>query len=119
MGVRFGSRREQERLLKRLGIRLEEIQGVRSVVIETDSERIVFDSPTVTKMVGGPQAIYQVFGEPVVEKKEKEKEEYVPQEEDILLVAKQTGRSVEDARKALITTEGDIAQAIVLLQSSR
>jgi nascent polypeptide-associated complex subunit alpha len=117
MGVRFGSRREQERLLKRLGISLEEIQGVRSVVIETDSERIVFDSPTVTKMVGGPQEIYQVFGEPVVEKKEKE--EYVPQEEDVLLVAKQTGRSVEDARKALITTEGDIAQAIVLLQSSR
>ncbi|MEM2089369.1 MAG: nascent polypeptide-associated complex protein [Thermoproteota archaeon] len=116
MGVRFGSRREQERLLKRLGIRLEEIQGVRSVVIETDSERIFFDSPAVTKMVGGPQEIYQVFGEPVVEKKERE--EYVPQEEDVLLVAKQTGRSVEDARKALITTEGDIAQAIVLLQST-
>ncbi|MGB9718674.1 MAG: nascent polypeptide-associated complex protein [Thermoproteota archaeon] len=117
MGLRFGSKREQERLLKRLGIRLEELQGVRSVVIETDSERIVFDSPTVTKMVGGAQEIYQVIGESVVEKKEKE--EYVPLEEDVLLVAKQTGRSVEEARKALITTEGDIAQAIVLLQSGR
>lgn len=117
MGLRFGSKREQERLLKRLGIKLEELQGVRSVVIETDSERIVFDSPAVTKMVGGAQEIYQVIGEPVVEKKEKE--EYVPPEEDVLLVAKQTGRSVEEARKALITTEGDIAQAIVLLQSSR
>lgn len=117
MGLRFGSKREQERLLKRLGIRLEEVQGVRSVVIETDSERIVFDSPAVTKMISGGQEIYQVIGEPMVEKKEKE--EYVPLEEDVLLVAKQTGRSVEDARKALITTEGDIAQAIVLLQSGR
>ena len=114
MSIRFGSRREQERLLKRLGIKIEEIQGVRSVVIETDTERIVFDSPMVTKMVGGPQEIYQIVGEPVVEKK---KEEYVPSEDDVLLVAKQTGRSVEEARKALVTTGGDIAQAIVLLQS--
>ncbi|MGQ9597089.1 MAG: nascent polypeptide-associated complex protein [Thermoproteota archaeon] len=117
MGLRFTSKREQERLLKRLGINLEEIRGVRSVVIETDNERIVFDSPTVTKMVGGPQEVYQIFGEPMIEKKERE--EYVPQEEDVLLVAKQTGRSIEDAKKALITTEGDIAQAIVLLQSGQ
>lgn len=104
-------------MLKRLGINLEEIRGVRSVVIETDNERIVFDSPTVTKMVGGPQEVYQIFGEPMIEKKERE--EYVPQEEDVLLVAKQTGRCIEDAKKALITTEGDIAQAIVLLQSGQ
>jgi len=114
MGVRFGSRREQERLLKRLGIRIEEIQGVKSVIIETDEEKIIFDSPVVTKMIGGPQEIYQIVGEPVIEKKI---EEYVPSEDDILLVAKQTGRSVEEARKALIATRGDIAQAIVLLQS--
>ncbi|MEM1557387.1 MAG: nascent polypeptide-associated complex protein [Thermoproteota archaeon] len=113
MGVRFGSKREQERLLKRLGIRIEEIQGVRSVIIETDSERIVFESPVVTKMIGGPQEVYQIVGEPIVEKKE----EYIPLEDDVLLVAKQTGRSIEEAKKALVTTGGDIAQAIVLLQS--
>ncbi|MBO3799720.1 MAG: NagC family transcriptional regulator [Candidatus Brockarchaeota archaeon] len=114
MSIGFRSRREQERLLKRLGIKIEEIQGVRSVVIETDNERIVFDSPVVTKMTGGSQEIYQIVGEPVIEKK---KEEYVPPDDDVLLVAKQTGRSVEEARKALVTTSGDIAQAIVLLQS--
>jgi len=114
MSFRFGSRREQERLLKRLGIKLEEIKGVKSVIIETDSERIVFDSPIVTKMVGGPQEIYQIIGEPSVEKIG---EEYVPPEEDVLLVAKQTGKSTEEARKALVATGGDIAQAIVLLQS--
>lgn len=113
MAIRFGSRREQERLLKRLGIKIEEMQGVRSVVIETENERIVFNSPMVTKMIGGPQEVYQIIGEPIVEKKE----EYVPLEEDILLVAKQTGRSVEEAKKALVATGGDIAQAIVLLQS--
>ncbi|MEM3712343.1 MAG: nascent polypeptide-associated complex protein [Thermoproteota archaeon] len=114
MAIRFGSKREQERLLKRLGIKIEEIQGVRSVVIETEEERIVFNSPMVTKMIGGPQEVYQIMGEPIVEKK---KAEYVPLEEDVLLVAKQTGKSFEEARKALVATGGDIAQAIVLLQS--
>ncbi|MBO3768825.1 MAG: nascent polypeptide-associated complex protein [Thermoproteota archaeon] len=113
MAIRFGSKREQERLLRRLGIKIEELQGVRSVVIETENERIVFNSPVVTKMIGGPQEIYQIIGEPIVEKRA----EYVPLEEDILLVAKQTGRSVEEARKALVATGGDIAQAIMLLQS--
>jgi nascent polypeptide-associated complex subunit alpha len=115
MSIRFGSRREQERLLKRLGIRIEEMQGVRSVIIETDDERILFESPVVTKMVSGSQEVYQVLGEPIIEKKEK----YVPPEEDVALVAKQTGKSMEEARKALLTTEGDIAQAIVLLQSNK
>ncbi|MDW8033871.1 MAG: nascent polypeptide-associated complex protein [Nitrososphaerota archaeon] len=114
MAMRFGSRREQERLLKRLGIKIEEIQGVKSVVIETEKERIVFNHPIVTKMIGGPQEIYQVIGEPILEERG---EEYVPSEDDVLLVAKQTGKGVEEARKALVATGGDIAQAIVLLQS--
>ncbi|MGQ9479464.1 MAG: nascent polypeptide-associated complex protein [Thermoproteota archaeon] len=117
MGLRFSSKREQERLLKRLGIRLEEVKGVRSVVIETEEERIVFNTPAVTKMLGGPQEIYQIIGEAVVEKKERE--EYAPPEEDVFLVSKQTGKSVDDARRALVMTNGDIAQAILLLQSGQ
>ena len=38
-------------------------------------------------------------------------------EEDVQLVAGQTGKSVEEARNALIESEGDLAKAILLLQS--
>jgi len=32
------------------------------------------------------------------------------------LVAQQTGRSIEDARKALLEAEGDLAKAIIILK---
>jgi len=38
-------------------------------------------------------------------------------EEDVRLVADQTGKSLEEARKALEECEGDLAKAILLLQS--
>ena len=38
-------------------------------------------------------------------------------EEDIQLVADQTGKSIEEARRALEETEGDLAKAILLLQT--
>jgi len=65
------------------------------------------------------QRIFQVTGEKIVEKtieKVVEKKLTIP-EEDIRLVADQTGKSVEEARKALEETEGDLAKAILLLQS--
>jgi nascent polypeptide-associated complex subunit alpha len=38
-------------------------------------------------------------------------------EEDIQLVADQTGRSLEKAKEALQEADGDLAKAILLLQS--
>ena len=38
-------------------------------------------------------------------------------EEDVRLVADQTGKSVEEAKRALEETEGDLAKAILLLQT--
>jgi nascent polypeptide-associated complex subunit alpha len=38
---------------------------------------------------------------------------------DIDLVASQTGRSQEEARKALESSDGDLAKAILLLQSQK
>jgi nascent polypeptide-associated complex subunit alpha len=56
------------------------------------------------------QKTYQIAGKPrIVEKKEE-----IPKE-DIELVAEQTGKSTEEAKKALIKTKGDIAEAIMTL----
>jgi nascent polypeptide-associated complex subunit alpha len=38
-------------------------------------------------------------------------------EEDVKLVADQTGKTVDEARKALEECKGDLAKAILLLQS--
>jgi nascent polypeptide-associated complex subunit alpha len=38
-------------------------------------------------------------------------------EEDVRLVADQTGKSMEEARRALEESQGDLAKAILLLQA--
>jgi nascent polypeptide-associated complex subunit alpha len=59
------------------------------------------------------QRMYQVVGGEVREEALEAQLE-IP-EEDILLVAQQTGVSVERARAALEDTEGDLARAILML----
>ncbi|MEM2794139.1 MAG: Nascent polypeptide-associated complex protein, partial [Candidatus Methanomethylicia archaeon] len=58
---------------------------------------------------------YQVSGEET-ERLLESKKETIP-DEDIRLVAYQAGVSFEEAKKALIETEGDLARAILLLKS--
>jgi nascent polypeptide-associated complex subunit alpha len=62
------------------------------------------------------QKIFQVTGGTISEKAVERKPSSVP-EEDVRLVADQTGKSVEEARKALEESSGDLAKAILLLQS--
>ena len=61
------------------------------------------------------QKIFQVTGGKVTEKVA-ERKLRIP-EEDVRLVADQTRKSSEDARRALEECEGDLAKAILLLQS--
>lgn len=113
--VRQISKREQERMLKRLGINLEELPGVKEVRIVGESETRVIRDPSVYKVNYPGQSVYQVTGtEEIVE--EGIEEEYVPAEEDVSLVAQRTGKTLEQARQALTTTKGDLVQAILLLK---
>jgi len=58
------------------------------------------------------QKTYQITGNPkIIDRKEEIKEE------DIKLVIEQTGKSEEEAIKALEETNGDIAEAIMKLTS--
>jgi len=109
------SRREQERLFKRMGINLEEIQGVQEVRIVTSDKVLILKNPSVTMIKQQGQVMYQIAAEETVEEF-REEEEFVPTEEDILLVAQQTGKSPDEAKKALVTVKGDLAQAILLLK---
>jgi len=118
------SPREARRMMQRMGVGLSEVPDVREVILRTGSKEIVVEDPEVAVLTVGGQKVYQVTGTTVterpLEKEEREQKEQrgiaIP-EEDVRLVADQTGKTVEEARKALEETGGDLAKAILLLQA--
>jgi len=110
--------RQMNQMMKRLGINVKEIENVKKVIIQTDTKDYIFDEAEVTIMDAQGQKTFQITGRPrIVTKKEdaqEEEEESIPQE-DIDLVAEQTGKSKADAKKALEESKGDIAEAILKL----
>lgn len=109
--------RQMQQMMKRLGINVREIENVEEIIIRTDTKEYIFENAEVTVMDAQGQKTYQISGRPrIVDRIEKveEKEEGIP-EEDINLVAEQTGKSKEQAKKALEDTKGDIAEAIMKL----
>jgi nascent polypeptide-associated complex subunit alpha len=110
--------REARRMMQRMGMSMDNVQDVTQVIIKTSSKDIVIEQPEVSILNMQGQKIFQVAGGTITEKAP---ERAVPKlaipEEDIQLVADQTGKSIDEARKALEECEGDLAKAILLLQS--
>jgi nascent polypeptide-associated complex subunit alpha len=111
--------REAKRMMQRMGMSMDGVEDVTEVVIRTPSKEIVIEQPEVAMLNMQGQRIYQVVGGTVTERKPERTMSSKPavSEEDVRLVADQTGKSVEEAKKALIECEGDLAKAILLLQS--
>ncbi len=109
------SPREARRMMRRKGMSMDAIPDVEQVVIKTSGKEITIEEPEVAVLEVQGQRIYQVTGGKITEKA-LERELAIP-EEDVRLVADQTGKSLEEARKALEECEGDLAKAILLLQS--
>jgi nascent polypeptide-associated complex subunit alpha len=112
-----------KKMMKRMGIEMdiEELSDAERVVIErTSGVRLLIDNPQVTIMRMKGQTIIQVVGDIKEETQEKkEEEQFEIKQEDVELVALEAGVSLEEARQALVLTKGDLAQAILLLQSKR
>ncbi len=100
--------RRAERLLRQLGVKAVELEGVEEVRIRRREEEIVISPATVLLTEVGGQRAYQVMGE--------ERTEKVIPEEDVRLVMEQTGASEEEAREELRKTGGDLAEAILRLK---
>jgi nascent polypeptide-associated complex subunit alpha len=94
---------------------MEPVPDTEQVTIKTRTKEIIIENPEVAILTLHGQKIYQITGEKITEKPIK-KEVGIP-EEDVQLVASQTGKSPEEARRALEEAEGDLAKAILLLQS--
>ncbi|MGQ9530847.1 MAG: nascent polypeptide-associated complex protein [Candidatus Bathycorpusculaceae bacterium] len=109
------SPREARRMMQRMGLSMDTVPDVEQVIIKTRSKEITIEEPDVAIMEMQGQKIFQVAGGKISEKTIEPKLK-IP-EEDVRLVADQTGKSPEEARKALEECGGDLAKAILLLQS--
>lgn len=103
--------RQMNQMMKRLGINVKEIENVKRVLIETDLLEYIFEDVEVTMMDAQGQKTFQIIGRPRIVTKKDE----IPKA-DIDLVINQTGKSFEEAKKALEETKGDIAEAILKLK---
>lgn len=109
------SPREAKRMMQRMGLSMDAIPDVEQVIIKTSGKEILIEKPEVAVVDIQGQKMFQVAGGKITEKQVEQK--LTIPEEDIRLVADQTGKSLEEARKALEECEGDLAKAILLLQS--
>ncbi|MDK2990711.1 MAG: nascent polypeptide-associated complex subunit alpha [Methanoculleus sp.] len=102
--------KKMKQMMKQMGMEMEEIEGVEKVVIYTPAGNYVFDDAQVVATSMQGTTTYQLTGEARFE-------EAVPEipDDDVALVASQTGATEEAARAALVETRGDIAEAILKL----
>ena len=107
--------------MQRMGMNMDSIPEVQQVIIRTNSKDIVIDEPEVAILQVQGQKMYQVIGGQVSEQAPSQRLTAKPaatySEEDVRLVADQTGKSPEKAKEALEECQGDLAKAILLLQS--
>jgi nascent polypeptide-associated complex subunit alpha len=100
-------------MMKKLGMQVEQIEDVISIVIKTPKGNYIFDAAEVSAMTMQGATTYQIIGEPRFEEAAPD----IPNE-DVTMVAAQTNVSDEKAKEALVSTKGDIAEAIMLLSRS-
>ncbi len=104
--------RQMKQAMKRLGIKQEEIEAVE-VIIRTAEHDIVIENPDVQKVNMMGQWTFQITGEEQIRRRELAPE---ISEDDIQTVMEQANCTEIEAKKALETAKGDIAEAIIALQ---
>jgi nascent polypeptide-associated complex subunit alpha len=114
--------REQKRMMQRMGMNMDNVEDVNQVIIRTASKDIVIDQPEVAILQVQGQKMYQIIGGQVSEQAPGNLAALAPakplfSDEDAQLVADQTGKSLEQAKDALVECGGDLAKAILLLSS--
>jgi nascent polypeptide-associated complex subunit alpha len=126
--AKFDSRNAR-RMMQRMGMQMQEYSSVTRVILQSPGKEIVIDQPAVTAINVQGQKIFQITGGKVTERAPQaavaapgtapvvEKPEVQVPEEDVLLVAQQAKVSMEKARETLIRCEGDLARAILILQT--
>ena len=105
--------RKMQHMMKRMGIQQVDIPATE-VIIKCEDKDIVITEPNVAKVNMMGQETFQITGN--VHEREKSSEPEI-NEEDIKTVALQANVSLEDAKKAIEETKGNLAEAILKLTS--
>ncbi|HEX9916003.1 MAG TPA: nascent polypeptide-associated complex protein [Candidatus Bathyarchaeia archaeon] len=122
--ARMDSRRAR-RMMQQMGMKMDELGDIKRVILQSDTREVIIEGPAVTSMNVQGQKMYNIVGgkettrKPEAEAEEAAVEEPAPAvpEEDVLLVAQSANVSMEKARAALEQSGGDLAQAILMLQT--
>ena len=111
-GMNKKQMKQMERQMKKMCMKMEDLDGVREVIIRFDEKELIIDNPSVSLMNVMGQETYQIDGK--AREVELEYEIEIP-EEDIEMVANSAGVSKDDAKAALEECKGDLAEAIMKL----
>ncbi len=104
-------KRQMERAMRQMGVKMQELEGVEEVVIKLPDREIVIPGAQVTLTEMSGQRSYQVVGREIERKPAPE-----ISEDDVKLVMEQAGTNREAATQTLKETGGDIAEAILKLK---
>ena len=99
--------KKMQSMMKQLGMSQEEIDASKVTIDKNDGSEIIINNPSVVKINMQGQDTFQISGDI------SEREGIL--EQDIKSVAEKTNSSEEDAKKALESTKGDLAEAILKL----
>ncbi|MCQ2976855.1 MAG: nascent polypeptide-associated complex protein [archaeon] len=106
--------KQMQRQMKKMGMDMKSLDGAQEVIIRFEDKELIINDPEVNVMNVMGQENFQITGN-VVEV-EREMEIVIP-DEDVEMVANQAGVSLDAAREALEESKGDLAEAILNLNS--
>ena len=120
------NQRQMDMMMKRLGMKTEEVTGVEEVIVRTKTKEHVFVAPEVTILSVQGVRTYQVVGTPEIRPRSASGSPSAstsvapaapsgPPEEDVELVMDQAHVSREEALDALLQAHGAPAEAIMAL----
>ena len=111
-GMNKKQMKQMERQMKKMGMKMDNLDGVLEVIIRFEDKELIIDNPSVSLMNVMGQETYQVEGNS--REVEIEYEIEIP-DEDVEMVANTAGVSQDEARQALEECKGDLAEAIMKL----
>ena len=111
-GMNKKQMKQMERQMKKMGMKMEDLNGVTEVIIRFEDKELIIDEPSVSRMDVMGQETYQIEGQS--REVELEYEVEIP-DEDVEMVANSAGVSEDEARQALEECKGDLAEAIMKL----
>ncbi len=111
-----GGNRQTRRQLDKMGLQMDEMPDVREVIIKTDEKEITLPKPSVTKMNTKNEGVMYMIAADSFEEREVEAPAF--SENDVSMVCARTGVDAERAKEALTESNGELARAIMMLETS-